>query len=78
MLVPEVDVQRLTQMADPLYGMRRVTHSGFGDGEPTVYSWDGDVDLLEPVTSQSDGPHPTGLQRQFPKGYTPVPLTVPG
>ena len=53
------DIQRATQMADPLYGLRRVTHSRIYDGAPTAHAWYGARDRLEMVTGQSDGVHPT-------------------
>ena len=56
-----VDVHKETEMVDTLYVMHCVTHSGIDDGAPLVHAWDGYGDLMEPVTSQSDGTHTTGI-----------------
>ena len=55
----EGDVHKATQMADPLSGMWRGTHSGIDEGAPMAHAWEGYGDRLEPVTGQSDGAHTT-------------------
>ena len=69
-----IDVQRATQTADPLSGMRCRTHIGINDGEPMAHAWDGATDQLGLVTGQSDEAHPTEIWHQFTKGHIPVPL----
>ena len=41
-----VDVHRVTQTADPLSGIRNVTHRGIDDVSPTAHAWDGSRDQL--------------------------------
>ena len=63
-------------MDDLISGLMHGNHSGVNDGTPIARAWDGAIDRLKLVASQSDGAHTTGLQLQFTKGHIPVPRTL--
>ena len=40
------DTQRANQMADPLFGLQRITHINIDDGATMSHAWGGDGDRL--------------------------------